>query len=472
MLFFRTLNLIFNYQYRLRPTTKQKLVLNDWLRICQYWYNRQLGERFDWWEHNRSYTDRCPLICHLPEVKEKPEFYGQKKQLPIIKQDLVSVGWSGELLDFSSVPSQTLQEVCKRVKLAFTRFIAGDKNGQRSGKPRFKNQARFRSMVFEGAKLHSCSIGGKWLYVVLPKIGIVNVRHHRPIPDGAILKQVQIIKKADGWYINLRLQDLSIPDFQTDTVPSWDNSLGMDAVLHEDDYLATSEGVKLPSLKSFRKSQSKLAKISKRKSLRKKGSKSRRKLAKREAKLHQQIARARKDHAYNTAQALLNTGYKVFFHEKLNLAGLSRRNKLKQDDSGKYLPNGQSAKSGLNKSWADAAFGQFFNILKFKAEKAGALIIPVNPKYTSQLLPYKDEFIFTDTSIREYWDEKYQLLIDRDVSAGINIKRVGLDTFPTIKRRKGKNPVVVASTTTSTLEQVLSVLRGLEKPTLYSIESV
>ena len=472
MLFFRTLNLIFNYQYRLRPTTKQKLVLNDWLRICQYWYNRQLGERFDWWEHNRSYTDRCPLICHLPEVKEKPEFYGQKKQLPIIKQDLVSVGWSGELLDFSSVPSQTLQEVCKRVKLAFTRFIAGDKNGQRSGKPRFKNQARFRSMVFEAAKLHSCSIGGKWLYVVLPKIGIVNVRHHRPIPDGAILKQVQIIKKADGWYINLRLQDLSIPDFQTDTVPSWDNSLGMDAVLHEDDYLATSEGVKLPSLKSFRKSQSKLAKISKRKSLRKKGSKSRRKLAKREAKLHQQIARARKDHAYNTAQALLNTGYKVFFHEKLNLAGLSRRNKLKQDDSGKYLPNGQSAKSGLNKSWADAAFGQFFNILKFKAEKAGALIIPVNPKYTSQLLPYKDEFIFTDTSIREYWDEKYQLLIDRDVSAGINIKRVGLDTFPTIKRRKGKNPVVVASTTTSTLEQVLSVLRGLEKPTLYSIESV
>lgn len=456
--------MIYNYQYRLYPTTEQKPVLNDWLRICRYWYNRQLGERFDWWEKNRSYTDRCPLVCHLPVLNEKPEFYGQKKQLPIIKQDLVSVGWSGELLDFNSVPSQTLQEVCKRVKLAFTRFIAGDKNGKRSGKPRYKNTARFRSMVFEGAKFHSCSVGGKWLYVVLPKIGIVKVRHHRPIPNGVKLKQAQIIKKTDGWYINLRLQDNSVPDFKPDVTPTWDNSLGMDAVLHEDYYLATSEGIKLPSLKSFRKSQSKLAKISKRKSARKKGSKSRRQLAKREAKLHQQIARARKDHVYNTAQALLKTGKKVFFHEKLNLAGLSRRNKAKQDDSGKYLPNGQSAKSGLNKSWADAAFGQFFNILKFKAEKAGALVIPVNPQYTSQLLPHKDELVFTDCSIREYWDEEYQLLIDRDLSSSVNIKRVGLGLFPTLIRRKG-NIVIGSSVTNSTLKEVLAALRGFQKPT-------
>ncbi|MEN9517824.1 MAG: hypothetical protein RLZZ381_412 [Cyanobacteriota bacterium] len=463
--------MLYNYQYRLKPTTEQKLVLNNWLRICRYWYNRQLGERFDWWEQNRSYSDRCLLVCHLPELKEKPEFYGQKKQLPLIKQDLVSVGWSGELLDFNSVPSQTLQEVCKRVELSFKRYLAGDSNGKRSGKPRFKNTARFRSMIFEGVKLHSCSIGGKWLYVSLPKIGIVNVRHHRSIPDGAVLKQAQIIKKADGWYINLRLQDDSIPDFKSNIVPSWNNSLGMDAVLHEDDYLATSEGVKLPSLKSFRKSQDKLAKVSKRKSSKKKGSKSRRKLAKCEAKLHQQIARARKDHAYNTAHALLNTGKKVFFHEKLNLAGLSRRNKPKQDDDGNYLPNGQSAKSGLNKSWADAAFGQFFNILKFKAEKAGALVIPVNPQYTSMLLPYKDEFVFTDCGIREYWDKRYQLLIDRDISASINVKRVGLDLFPTIKRRKG-NPIVVASTTNSTSKEVLSVLRNLQKPALLASHSL
>ena len=91
-------------------------------------------------------------------------------------------------------------------------------------------------------------------------------------------------------------------------------------------------------------------------------------------------------------------------------------------------------------------------------------MIPVNPQYTSQLLPHKDEFVFTDCSRREYWDEEYQLLVDRDISAGINIKRVGLDLFPTVKRRKG-NPVVVASTTNSTLKEVLTILRGFQKPT-------
>ena len=456
-----------NYQYRLKLTTEQKLILRDWLRICRYWYNRQLGERFDWWAQNRSYTDRCSLICHLPELKDKPEFYGQKKQLPIIKKDLIKIEWSGELLDFASVPSQTLQEVCKRVQLAFDRYIKGDYHNRRSGKPRFKSQSRFRSMVFEGAKLHSCSVGGRFLYLVLPKLGLIKLRHHRPLPDGSILKSVQVVKKVDGWYINLRLLDDTVPDFKPEVVPTWDNSLGIDAVLHKSDYLATSEGFKLPSLQSFRSSKSKLAKVSQRKNQKRKGSKSRRKLAKREARLHQKITRSRKDHAYKTAQSLLKTGKQVFFHEKLNLNGLSRRNKVKPDEKGGYLPNGQSAKSGLNLSWADAAFGQFFEILKYKAEKAGAIVKEVNPAYTSQLLSYRDEFVFTECSIREYWDQELKLLIDRDINAGVNIKRVGLDVFPTIKRCKG-NPLTQNSVTNSTLKEVLLAHQSWAtgKPTL------
>ena len=453
-----------NYQYRLYPSTEQRLVLNDWLRICRYWYNRQVGERFDWWERNRSYTNSCPLVCHLPELKDKPGFYEQKKQLPLLKRDLVTVGWSKELLDFASVPSQTLQEVGIRVKLAFNRYIAGDSKGKRSGKPRVKNTARYRSMVFEGAKLHSCSVGGKWLWVSLPKLGLIKIRHHRPLPDGAKLKSVQVIKKTDGWYVNLRLEDNSIPDFKPDITPTWENSLGMDAVLHEDDYLATSQGQKLPSLKSFRKLSHELARVSRRKARRKRGSKARRKLAKREARVHQRIARARKDHAYKTAHKLMATQHKVFFHEKLNLAGLSKRNKPKQDETGKYLPNGQSSKSGLNKSWQDAAFRQFFDILKYIGEKTGASVVAVNPAYTSMILPYKDEFVFTDVSIRKYWDEELNLLVDRDIASSVNIKRVGLDVFPTIRRSRG-NRVVTFSTTNSTSKLVLSTLRGLEKPT-------
>jgi hypothetical protein len=39
----------------------------------------------------------------------------------------------------------------------------------------------------------------------------------------------------------------------------------------------------------------------------------------------------------------------VVFVENLSVKNLSRRAKPKQDETGKFHPNGQSAKSGLNK---------------------------------------------------------------------------------------------------------------------------
>jgi putative transposase len=42
--------------------------------------------------------------------------------------------------------------------------------------------------------------------------------------------------------------------------------VGLDAVLHEDVYLATSSGEKLPSLKPLRKNQAKLDRISRKRS--------------------------------------------------------------------------------------------------------------------------------------------------------------------------------------------------------------
>jgi putative transposase len=458
--------LLLNYQYRAYPNTNQKLELNTWLRVCRYWYNKQLGDRFDWWENNRSRIDACPLVCSLPELRDNPDFYSQKKQLPIIKEDLLKVGYSGELLDFTRVPSQTLQDVSKRVDLAFSRFLKGGSNGNRSGKPRFKNAARYRTMRIEGQAITVKRIEKDWLFVSFSKLqGWIKVRLHRPLPDGFVLKNALLTSKADGWYITICLEDPNVPVFKPDEiVPTWDNTLGLDAVLHEQDYLATSENTKLPALKSFRKAEKRLAKISNRKSTKKKGSRARRKLAKREARQHQRIARARKDHAFKTAHALIRTNKKVFVYEDLNLKALSKRNKAKQDEDGKYLPNGQSRKSGLNKSWNDAAFGQFFTILEYIAGKAGARTIAVKPAYTSQLLAYRDEFIFTDCGIREYWDNKESLWVDRDLNASINVKRVGLGLFPTIKRRKG-NPVVGDSTTNSTSKEVLATLRMYQKPT-------
>ena len=447
------------YQYQFYPDIKQKLTLNHWLRICRYWYNRQLGDRFDWWEMNRTTVNACPLIVSISAPREKPNYYSQKQQLPIIKKDLVKVFHSGELLDFKQVDSTILQDVSKRVDKAFERFIAGDTKGGRSGKPRFKTEADYRTMTFSTANSDWIKLVRKnWMYVRLPKLGVVKVRMHRSIPEGFTIKQASVTRKVDGWFIQLMLEDASVPEFTFDKVnPTWDNSVGLDAVLHEDVYLATSSGEKLPSLKPLRKNQAKLDRISRKRNKRKRGKAARRKLAKKEAKQHQKIARSRQDFHYKTAHKLVRSGAKFYFHEDLNLKSLTKRNKVKQDNEGTYLPNGQSAKSGLNKSWLDAAFGQFFKTLEYIAEKAGSVVVSQKPAYTSMLLCYRNEIVFADCNIREYWDEQDSLMVDRDINAAINLKKLGLDIFPSIKRRNG-NLSVVGTMDDSTVKEILHTL--------------
>jgi putative transposase len=46
---------------------------------------------------------------------------------------------------------------------------------------------------------------------------------------------------------------------------------------------------------------------------------------------------------------------------------------------------------------------------------------------------YRNEIIFTDCGIRDYWDEQNSLMVDRD-NAAINLKRLGLNIMPFIKR--------------------------------------
>jgi len=49
------------------------------------------------------------------------------------------------------------------------------------------------------------------------------------------------------------------------------------------------------------------------------------------------------------------------------------------------------------------------------------------------VLGYRNEIIFTDYGIRDSWDEQNSLMVDRDINAAINLKRLGLNIFPCIK---------------------------------------
>jgi putative transposase len=120
------------YQYRLRPTSSQAAQMSEWLDLLRRQYNYRLGERFNWSEQNRSPVNACPLMCYLPILKDKPDFYSQKRDL------VNSKVWFPE---YKKIHSQVLQDCIKRVDKTFERWLQGDANGKRSGKPRFKGQA-------------------------------------------------------------------------------------------------------------------------------------------------------------------------------------------------------------------------------------------------------------------------------------------------------------------------------------------
>ena len=419
-------NMKLAYQYRLLPTREQRCRMNKWLNMLRHAYNWMLADRFDWWEMNRCPVNACPLISSIAKPREKPEYYGQKRQLVQLKQERE---W------YQDIHADVLQDLVKRVDLAFARFIKGDSNGQRSGKPRFKGKNRYRTFTYSRVKA-DCIQGNK---ITLPKLKDVKFIQHRPIPDGFIIKRALVTKKADGWYVTLTLEDKSVPNQPPIEIISTEtNSIGVDSGLEY--FVSCSDGDLRKPPKFYRQSEDKLAKLQAKREARAKGSTARRKLNERIAKLHQRIARQRKQWHFELANDLVDKA-EVIFVEDLKISNMTRRNKPVQDENGTFLPNRQSQKSGLNKSFADAGIAGFLNeILPYKAAKAGRLVVKVNPAGTSQYCANCLNKVPKGLSDRWHTCHYCCTFLPRDWNSAILIKKVGLGVRLTIKceSRKGR----------------------------------
>ncbi len=144
--------------------------MDGWLELLRKQYTYRLAERLNWWEQNRCDIHACSLtVCHLPQLKEQPTFYSQKRDLVNTKA-LFPVRASGTESLYQEIHSQVLQDCIQRVQRVFDRWIKGDRNGKRAGRPRFKGAGRYRSFTFPQMK-QNC-IRGKFIH--LPKIGPVN----------------------------------------------------------------------------------------------------------------------------------------------------------------------------------------------------------------------------------------------------------------------------------------------------------
>ncbi|NER02034.1 MAG: transposase [Okeania sp. SIO3C4] len=190
-------------------------------------------------------------------------------------------------------------------------------------------------------------------------------------------------------------------------------------------YAVTSDGEFINAPKFFRKSEHRLSRLQVRLAKKQKHSKAWKVLKGKIAKLHQLIARQRLDWQFKLAYHLFND-CQVIFLEDLQIASLVRRCKAKIGDNGQFLPNGQSAKSGLNKSLQDVAFGKFVQVLEYVAWKLGKRIIKVDPKGTSQHC--WECLSKVPKSLSERWHScpKCGQELDRDYNSALLIQKIGL----------------------------------------------
>jgi putative transposase len=65
------------------------------------------------------------------------------------------------------------------------------------------------------------------------------------------------------------------------------------------------------------------------------------------------------------------------------MSNITRRAKAKQDVDGEYLPNGQAAKTGLNKSMLGRGLGQLKTFVEYRCRRDGLTFVEVDPAYTS-----------------------------------------------------------------------------------------
>ena len=142
--------------------------------------------------------------------------------------------------------------------------------------------------------------------------------------------------------------------------------------------------------------------------------------------LHQKIAHQRYDFLHKESTKLVNK-FDLIAYEDLNITNMTQRCKPVQTEEGGFAPNGQTAKSGLNKSIYDAGWGKFIAMLTYKAESAGSYAIAVNPRNTSQICSGCGTIVKKTLKKRQHDCPACGMSVDRDLNASYNILRLGTD---------------------------------------------
>lgn len=378
------------YRYRLEPDDAGRERLAQVAGCCRWLWNRELGNRNEVWEIVRSVGGKV-------DWKEMG-YLGAARDLTRLRHQ---IDWMGDC------PVHPLQQTLRDLDRAFADFFKGGK-----GHPRFraKGDDSFRFPDSKQFRIDEANCR-----VFLPKLGYIKFRRSRPLPEGAIPKNITVIREGGHWFVSF-----SIVFEEAEPEAPAGEPVALDFGIAEDlrDNNGTTHSLGAPSPHEDRL----VKRVCRQLSRKKKGSKRRAKAKARLGNLKRRQKRRRLDAAHKLSTRLAKN-HRLVAVEDIRLANMTASARGTLANPGSHV----AAKAGLNRKILARGFGQFRVLLGYKCRRYGSQMVVVPAAFTSQRCsrcghthpqnrPDRDTFLCSHCGHSDH----------ADTNAAINILAAGL----------------------------------------------
>lgn len=382
------------YKVRAYPDTEQAAMLRRTFGCVRVVWNKTLADR------QRRYTV-------------------DKTGTPHRETDAALSAWkrTDELSFLSEVSSVPLQQALRHQHAAFGSFFA-----KRGRYPRFKSRHHRQSAHYTRSAFR-IKPDGLWLAKTAAPL---RVAWSWPDIDLATLDPTMVIVSAepDGrWYVTFAVdQPEPVP------LPPTGETVGVDVGLK--DFAVLSTGERIPNPRHLAKRKRALARYQRRMARCQRGSNNRGKAKQKVARAHSKVCAARRDFLHQTSTDLVARFDRIGI-EDLNVAGMVRNH-------------------SLARAISDVGWGEFRDMLEYKAVRTGRLVVAVNRWYPSSKTCSTCGYLLDSLSLRtRHWtcpgcgtrhDRDLNAAKNIDTAAGLVAAASGGDVRP-VQATAGQTPV-------------------------------
>jgi putative transposase len=220
------------------------------------------------------------------------------------------------------------------------------------------------------------------------------------------IKSVTVKRVASGkLYASILTED---KDKKPDVKIDIKKTVGIDMSMK--DFAVTSDGERANYPRYYRKSEKKLSTLQRKLARKVKGSNNRHKAKMKLARLHEKVTNQREDFLHRASKQLIER-YDVIGLEDINLQAMSKGLRL-------------------GKPVYDNGFGKFREMLAYKAERCGKILVKIDKWFASTRLcsncGYQNKEI-KNLGVRSWGCPACGTLHDRDINAAMNIGKKAIE---------------------------------------------